>query len=92
MRKPRRYSSAGDEFLSSHTQRGDQRFFYVSGKSEASSVAVDMRLQRMMGHFRRCYIPIRARCWWSDSGRELRPGSFVLYPEVQRIVVCELGA
>ena len=32
------------------TQRGDQRFFYVSGKSEASSAPLDMRLQRMMGH------------------------------------------
>ena len=32
------------------TERGDQRFFYVSGKSEASSALLDMRLQRMMGH------------------------------------------
>ena len=32
------------------TQRGDQKSFYVSGKSEASSALLDMRLQRMMGH------------------------------------------
>ncbi len=31
-------------------QLGEERFFYVSGKSEASSVLIDMRLQRMMGH------------------------------------------
>ncbi len=31
-------------------QRGDQRSFFVSGKSEASSAPLDMRLQRMMGH------------------------------------------
>jgi spermidine synthase len=32
------------------TGRGDQRFFYVSGKSEASTTILDMRLQRMMGN------------------------------------------
>ena len=31
-------------------RRREQRFFYVSGKSEASTAPLDMRLQRMMGH------------------------------------------
>jgi spermidine synthase len=77
-------------------QRGDQKFFYVSGKSEASSVLIDMRLQRMMGH-----VPALLH---STSGSGTTPrsvlvvgfgagvtaGSFVPYPDVRSIVICEL--
>ena len=72
-------------------QRGDQKFFYVSGKSEASSVLLDMRLQRMMGHlpalitFRR-----RVRCWWSGSARESLPDLSFPTPRSHSIVICEL--
>jgi len=78
------------------TQRGDQKFFYVSGKSEASTALLDMRLQRMMGH-----LPALVT-WISSSGSAPRSvlvvgfgagvtaGSFVPYPEVSSIVICEL--
>jgi spermidine synthase len=72
------------------TQRGDQRFFYVSGKSEASSVAVDMRLQRMMGHLPALVHPGPHSVLVVGFGAGVTAGSFVPYPEVQRIVVCEL--
>src|SRR3984885_8587235 len=80
------------------SERGDQRFFYVSGKSEASSAPLDMRLQRMMGH-----IPALIHSV-STSGGEPRSvlvvgfgagvtaGSFVPYPDVRNIVICELEA
>ena len=61
------------------TQRGDQKSFYVSGKSEASSALLDMRLQRMMGHLPALVnSSARVRCWWSDSARESPPG--LLFP------------
>ena len=72
------------------TQRGDQRFFYVSGKSEASSVAVDMRLQRMMGHLPALIHPGPRSVLVVGFGAGVTAGSFVPYPEVRRVVVCEL--
>jgi len=72
------------------SKRGDQRFFYVSGKSEASSVPVDMRLQRMMGHLPALVHPAPRSVLVVGFGAGVTAGSFVPYPEVQRIVVCEL--
>lgn len=72
-------------------QRGDQRFFYVSGKSEASSAPLDMRLQRMMGH-----LPALLHSGPPRSalvvgfGAGVTAGSLTRYPEVRSIAVCEL--
>jgi spermidine synthase len=78
------------------TQRENQRFFYVSGKSEASSAPLDMRLQRMMGHLPALLHP--ASPSWAEPrsvlvvgfGAGVTAGSFVPYPEVRNIVICEL--
>ena len=76
------------------TQRGDQRFFYVSGKSEASSAPVDMRLQRMMAHVPALlHTPLPAgprSVLVVGFGAGVTAGSFVPYPEVETIVICEL--
>ncbi len=72
------------------SQRGDQRFFYVSGKSEASSAPIDMRLQRMMGHLPALTHLNPRSVLVVGFGAGVTAGSFVPYPEVQRIVVCEL--
>lgn len=72
------------------TQRGDQRVFYVSGKSEASSAPVDMRLQRMMGHLPALIHPNPHTVLVVGFGAGVTAGSFVPYPEVQRITICEL--
>lgn len=71
-------------------QRGDQRFFYVSGKSEASSVPVDMRLQRLMGHVPALIHPGPRSVLVVGFGAGVTAGSFVPYPEVQSVVICEL--
>jgi spermidine synthase len=71
-------------------QRGDQRFFYVSGKSEASSVPVDMRLQRMMGHVPALLHGAPGSVLVVGFGAGITAGSFVPYPEVRSIVICEL--
>jgi spermidine synthase len=72
------------------TQRGDQRFFYVSGKSEASSAPLDMRLQRMMGHIPALLHQAPHSVLVVGFGAGVTAGSFVPYPEVQSIVICEL--
>jgi spermidine synthase len=71
-------------------QRGDQKFFYVSGKSEASSVLLDMRLQRMMGHLPALIHEAPRSVLVVGFGAGVTAGSFVPYPEVSSIVICEL--
>lgn len=72
------------------TQRGDQRFFYVSGKAEASSALIDMRLQRMMGHLPALIHPAPHSVLVVGFGAGVTAGSFVPYPEVRSIDICEL--
>lgn len=72
------------------TQRGDQKFFYVSGKSEASSALIDMRLQRMMGDLPALIHPAPQSVLVVGFGAGVTAGSFVLYPEVRSIEICEL--
>jgi spermidine synthase len=72
------------------TQSGDVRSFYVSGKSEASSAPLDMRLQRMMGHLPALIRPAPHSVLVVGFGAGVTSGSFVPYPEVQSVVICEL--
>ncbi|MBV9505039.1 MAG: SAM-dependent methyltransferase [Acidobacteriia bacterium] len=72
------------------SQRADQRFFYVSGKSEASSSPLDMRLQRMMGHLPALFHTAPHNVLVVGFGAGVTAGSFVPYPEVRAITICEL--
>jgi spermidine synthase len=72
------------------TERGDQRFFYVSGKSEASTALLDMRLQRMMGHLPALTNSAPRSVLVVGFGAGVTAGSFVPYAEVRSIVICEL--
>ena len=72
------------------SKRADQRFFYVSGKSEASSAILDMRLQRLMGHLPALFHAVPQSVLVVGFGAGVTAGSFVPYPEVRKIVVCEL--
>ncbi|MBV9769341.1 MAG: fused MFS/spermidine synthase [Bryobacterales bacterium] len=72
------------------TERGDQKSFYVSGKSEASSALLDMRLQRMMGHLPALMNPAPHSVLVVGFGAGVTAGSFVPYPDVASIVICEL--
>ena len=72
------------------TDRAGQRFFYVSGKSEASSALLDMRLQRMMGHLPALIHRQPRSVLVVGFGAGVTAGSFVQYPDVESIVICEL--
>ena len=66
------------------------RFFHVSGKTEASNVPRDMRLQRMLGHLPALLHPRPRSVLIVGCGAGVTAGSFVLHPSIKRIVICEI--
>lgn len=64
--------------------------FHVSGKIEASTATKDMRLQRMLG----CVPALLHRNPRSvlvvGFGAGVTAGTFLTYPSVERVVICEL--
>jgi spermidine synthase len=66
------------------------RNFHVSGKVEASSEPQDMRLQRMLGHIPALFHPQPRSVLVVGCGAGVTAGSFVLYPGIKRIVICEI--
>jgi spermidine synthase len=66
------------------------RNFHVSGKIEASSEPQDMRLQRMLGHISALLHPKPRSVLVVGCGAGVTAGTFVLHPDVERIVICEI--
>jgi spermidine synthase len=66
------------------------RFFHVSGKTEATTDPIDMRLQRMLGHWSALLHPKPRSVLVVGFGAGVTAGSFVAYPEIERIVICEI--
>ncbi|MEO5961461.1 MAG: fused MFS/spermidine synthase, partial [Opitutaceae bacterium] len=69
---------------------GGGRFFHVAGKTEASSLDKDMRLQRMLGHIPALLHPNPQSVLIVGCGAGVTAGSFVLYPSIKRIVICDI--
>ncbi len=71
---------------------GDERvrLFHVSGKTEASTAPRDMRLQRMLGAIPALVHPHPRSVLIVGFGAGVTAGTFVPYPSVQRIVICEI--
>jgi len=67
-----------------------QIYFHVSGKVEASTEPFDMRLQRMLGHLPALIHPDPKSVLIVGFGAGVTAGTFVVHPEVQRIVICEI--
>ncbi|MBZ5496733.1 MAG: fused MFS/spermidine synthase [Acidobacteriia bacterium] len=69
------------------------RYFHGAGKVQASSEMQDMRLQRMLGH-----LSVLARRNPDDvkdvlvvaCGAGVTAGSFVPYPNIKRIIICDI--
>ncbi len=66
------------------------RNFHVAGKIEASSAKRDMRLERMLGHLSALMHPHPRSVLVVGFGAGVTAGSFVPYPEIERIVICEI--
>ena len=71
----------------------NQIFFHGAGKVQASSTPEDMRLQRMLGH-----LSVLTQANPDDvkdvlvvaCGAGVTAGSFVPYPNVERITICDI--
>ena len=72
------------------SQYGNTRQFHVSGKSEASTNPYDMRVQRMLGEMPALLHPRPRSVLVVGFGAGVTAGSFVVNPDVQRIIVCEI--
>jgi spermidine synthase len=66
------------------------RQFFVSGKAEASSAPADMRLERMMGHIPALLHRHPRSVLTVGFGAGVTAGSFVPYPDVESLIICEL--
>jgi spermidine synthase len=66
------------------------RFFHVSGKTEASSLDKDMRLQRMLGHLPALLHPAPKSVLIVGCGAGVTAGSFLLHPTIERVVICDI--
>jgi spermidine synthase len=69
---------------------GSPRRFHVNGKIEASSEPGDMRIQRMLGHLPALMHGKPRSVLVVGFGAGVTAGSFLLYPELERIVICEI--
>lgn len=69
---------------------GGVRNFHVSGKVVASTIPIDMRLQRMLGHLPSLMHGHPKSVLVVGCGAGVTAGSFVPYPCIERIVVCEI--
>jgi spermidine synthase len=66
------------------------RNFHISGKIEASTDPQDMRLQRMLGHLPALIHPNPRSVLVVGCGAGITAGSFLTYPEVTNVVICEI--
>ena len=66
------------------------RNFHVSGKIEASSEPQDMCLQRMLCHLPALIHPNPKSVLIVGCGAGVTSGSFLVYPSIERVVICEL--
>src|SRR5205807_6741409 len=88
-----RYLYVGEGMNSSiavSEEESGARNFHVAGKVEASSLPQDMRLQRMLGHISALLASEPKSVLVVGFGAGVTAGSFVTYPGIKRIVICEI--
>ena len=66
------------------------RNFHGAGKVQASNDPHDMRLQRMLGHISALAHRNPESVLVVACGAGVTAGSFVLYPSIKRIVICDI--
>jgi spermidine synthase len=66
------------------------RSFHGAGKIQASSLPSDMRLQRMLGHIPALLHKRPESVLVVACGAGVTAGSFVVHPDVKRIVICDI--
>jgi spermidine synthase len=64
--------------------------FHVAGKIEASTWPEDMRLQRLLGHVSALVHDKPRKVLVVGCGAGVTAGCFVLHPDVEKVVICEI--
>ncbi|MFI5311950.1 MAG: SAM-dependent methyltransferase [Gemmatimonadales bacterium] len=73
------------------TERADGvRAFHVAGKVEASTDPQDLRLERMLAHFPALVHPHPRSVLVVGFGAGITAGTFLMYPGIERVVICEI--
>ena len=70
--------------------RAGIRSFHGAGKIQASTLPADMRLQRMLGHLPALLHKDPRSVLVVACGAGITAGTFVVHPEVKRIVICDI--
>jgi spermidine synthase len=71
------------------TRQGVQNF-HGAGKIQASTLTADMRLQRMLGHLPALLHRKPESVLVVACGAGITAGTFVLHPDVRRVVICDI--
>ena len=66
------------------------RQLHISGKVVASTMDLDMRIERMLGHMPALVHGAPRSVLVVGMGAGVTAGAFVRHPEVERIVICEI--
>ena len=69
---------------------GTTRSMHVGGKVVASNQPLDMRIERLLGHIPALVYGSPKTVLIVGFGAGVTAGSFVLYPDIERIVICEI--
>ena len=70
--------------------RDGVRNFHGAGKIQASTLPADMRLQRMLGHIPALVHKKPESVLVVACGAGITAGTFVLHPDVKRVVICDI--
>ena len=72
------------------TRSGRWLSFHGAGKVQASTMPDDMRLQRLLGHISALLHKKPEKVLVVACGAGVTPGCFIVHPEVERIVICDI--
>jgi len=64
--------------------------FHTGGRAEASNALSDLRMERMLAHLPALIHPEPKKILVIGCGAGITAGTFLLYPTVERVVICEI--
>ena len=79
-----------NETVSVTRSRGRDQAFIVNGRPEASTVPIDVQLQKALGHVPMLLHPDPKRVFVLGTGTGMTLGATSIHPEVERIVLAEI--
>ncbi len=68
------------------------RSFHAAGRTQASTLPDDMRVQRMLGHIPALVHKKPESVLVVACGAGVTAGTFIVHPDVKRIVICDIEA